>query len=145
MSVKSYHIVTALIAVMVAGACDDAISPARRALDGDWTMGHPISGLALGFNLRWTNSTVAGSGNYNAFSASGACALGLSGIGNVSLTADVSASNAVRGALTFDNGYRPAVTGTLTDRAGTDPAIDLTFAAQDGTTCPVTLLEGDIP
>jgi hypothetical protein len=136
---------TLLFAIAFGVACADSTSPSRSDLNGDWSTGHTIGGFDLGFTLRWTTRTVTGTGSYVAIPPNTPCTLGLSGSGSVALAADVSRSNVLTGALTFDNRVRAPITGVVFDSGGINSRLDLSFTSPDGSACSLSLQHAALP
>lgn len=128
--------------VIIVSACSDAVSPADRALDGDWTTGHTVSGLEMGLNLAWSRDRVTGTGGINAAPPSIHCgSVVIDSLTPASLSATRPSSTEIRGTMTIGNGIRMAYQGSLTDAGH----IDGLLMAADGSRCGVTLIHGLIP
>ena len=131
---------TALLAGIV--ACSDSnIAPVDHALDGPWSTGPRLDGLAMVLDLRWTTDSVKGSGTYNVLTTGPGCGgVTLHGQGTVSFAASISKS-AIVGRMTFDNGWSPSYTAMLVDSVRIDGA----FQSIDAGPCPFGLFKGLVP
>jgi hypothetical protein len=138
---KSFCLALAGSAIL-ASACTDTVSPADRALDGEWTTGHTISGLEGGLNLTWSREGVTGTGAINAVPPPVNCGtVVIDALTPVTLAATRPSPTEIRGTMTIGNGISMAYHGSLTDAGH----IDGMLVAADGTQCGMTLIHGLIP
>jgi hypothetical protein len=126
-------------AAILASACTDTVSPADRALDGEWTTGHTISGFESGLNLTWSRERVTGTGAMNAVPPPVNCGtVVIASLTPVTLAATRPSPTEIRGTMTIGNGISMAYRGSLTDAGH----IDGILVAGDGTQCGMTLIHG---
>jgi hypothetical protein len=138
---KARYLALAASAIIVT-ACADAVSPADRALDGEWTTGHTISGLEIGLNLTWSGDRVTGTGGFNAAPPPAHCgSVVIDGQTPATLSATRPSSSQIRGTMTIGNGVSMAYEGSLISA----DHIDGLLVAADGTQCGMTLIHGLIP
>lgn len=127
--------------LVLGGACSEAVSPADRALDGPWTSGHTISGLAMGLTLSWTDDRLAGTGDMNAEAPDVHCgSMVVNGLTSVTLTATRPSSAEIRGTLAIVGSTSMGFEGTLSGSK-----IEIVLTAADGTGCSMALFQGLIP
>jgi hypothetical protein len=139
MKLTPSRLLTVCIAAVVV-ACSSATAPSDLLLDGTWTTGLLLNGLALGLDLTWTPTLVRGKGTYDTFDVPAQCGNEtITGSGTLKLIALRTSATKLSGSLAFgtaDFHYD----GTLAH--GT---LQGSKISSDGTACPLSLLRGLIP